>query len=171
MAIGRKMTLGLIFIAGAVTACGHYYSRFNFRGIRNSTPTATRALVIDSAPVRDRIRIEELRQADENRRLRELPPPKPKDNAAAKVHLETSDKLVDLQARSLFLSDLKAMTTFEVPATAQGTIVGWSACVCTLNPRSAQRLVRVRFKPRTERRVIEGWICEDAIEMLHNFDL
>jgi hypothetical protein len=174
MALGEsshKVRFGLILTAGLLAACGHYYSKFNFRGVRNPGPTATRAIVIDSTQVRGLIRAEELRQAEENRRIRELPRPTPKDIASAKAWLETHDKLVDLRARAAFLSDLKAMGGFEVPATAQGVIVGWSSCGCTLRPGSAERLVKVRFKLRAEHRTVEGWICQDAIEMLHNFDL
>jgi hypothetical protein len=127
--------------------------------------------VIDSDQVRDRIHTEELRQADEERRISELPPPKPKYGAAAGAHREAADKLVNLNARSQFLSDLKAMATFNIPATAQGIIVKRSECECTLYPGSAPHLVKVRFKTRTERRIVEGWICEDAIERLHHFDL
>jgi len=170
----HKLTLMLfmlILVAGIFSGCGHYYSKFNFRGIRNTAPAATHAVVIDSDQVRDRIHTEELRQADENRRIRALPPRKPKDGAAAKALLEAHDKLVDLHARSEFLSDLSAMATFDVPVTTQGIIVSWSPCSCTLNPVSAKSLVKVRFKLRTERRVVEGWICQDVIKMLHNFDL
>ena len=131
---------------------------------------ATHAVVVDSGQVRDRIHAEELRQADENERIRRLPPPKPKDSAAAKAWLEAHDKLVDLHAREVFLSDLKAMATFEVPATGRGTILRWSPCRCTLNPGSARRFVRVRFVLPTKPRVVEGRGCEDTIEMLHNLD-
>ena len=114
----------LILVALVLTGCGHYWSKFTFRGIRNGiAPPTTRALVIDSGLVRDRIHAEELRQADESQRIRELPPPKPKDAAATKAWLEAYDRLVDLQARAAFLSDLKGMATFDVPATAQGIVV------------------------------------------------
>ena len=98
-------------------------------------------------------------------------PPTPKDSAASKVHLDASNKLVDLQARTAFLSDLQGMGTLEVPSSAQGVVVSYSTCRCTLFPSSFQSLIRVRFKLRTEHRVVEGWICSDAIRMLHNLDL
>ncbi len=167
----HKLTIVLILVAGVLTGCINYYSKFNFRGTRIGASVANHALVIDSDQVRARIHAEELRQADEKRRIRELPPAAPRDSAAAKAWLEAFNKLVDLQARSVFLSDLKAMTTFEIPATARGLVVGASACECTLSTGSYQQLVKVRFRLRAERRVVEGWICEDAIEMLHTFDL
>jgi hypothetical protein len=162
---------GLILTAAVLAACSHYYSKFNFRGIQNPAPAATHSLVIDSSQAQGLIRAEELRQAEENRKIRELPRPTAKDIASAKDWLKAHDKLVDLQARSAFLSHLKAMGSFEVSATAQGVIVGWSSCGCALYPGSTERLVKIRFKLRTERRTVEGWICQDAIEMLHNFDL
>jgi hypothetical protein len=160
----------LILAAAVLHGCVHYYSKFHFNGFRNAAPTTTYSLLSDSDQVRDRIHSEELRQADENRRIKELPPPNWKDSAAAKSWLEASDKLIDLQARSTFLSDLKAMPAVDVPATAQGIVIGYSECRCTLS-RSYEHLVRVRFKFGNDRRVVEGWICGDSIVMLHNLDL
>jgi hypothetical protein len=164
-----KTIFAFILSAVALTASD---STFVFRGVPNSTaPAATRALVIDSDQLRDRIHAEELRQAEENRRIRELPPPKPKDPASAKAHLEAGNKLVDLQARAAFLSDLKALATVDVPSSAQGVVVSWSKCRCTLFPTSPESLVKVRFKLRAEHRTVEGWVCSDAIRMLHPSEL
>jgi hypothetical protein len=162
----------VIFFAGILTSCVHYWSKFTFRGVgNNSAPTATRSLSIDSDQVRIRIHAEELRQAEELRRIRELPPSKPRDPVSAKARLEAYDKLVDLQARAAFLSDLRSIGTVDVPATARGIIVGWSECRCTKSTGSFQQLVKARFKLRSEHRLVEGWICEDVITMMHNWDL
>lgn len=167
----HKRNLVLILVVGVLTGCVHYYSKFDFSGIQNATSTTTYALVSDSDQVRDRIHAEALRQADENRRIRALPHPTWKDSAAVKAHLEAQDKLIDLQARSVFLSDFKAMPSVDVPVTGQGIIVGWSNCNCTVSPRSSQHLVKVRLKFRTSGHAVEGWICSDAMVMLHNLDL
>jgi hypothetical protein len=165
----NKTVFAFILAAVVLTASD---SKFVFRGIPNSTtPAATRTLVIDSGQVRDRIHAEELRQAEENRQIRELPPSKPKDPASAKAWLEASNKLVDLQKRAAFLSDLKALATVDVPSSAEGVIVSWSKCLCTPFPTSPQSLVKVRFKLRAEHRIVEGWVCSDAIRMLHPSEL
>jgi len=157
----------IALMAVILTACAHYWSKITLRSPDPIAPAATHALVIDSSQVRDRIRAEELRQAEETRRIRELPRPKPGDNAASKAWLEAVDKLVDRQARAAFLSDLKAMGTVDVPATAQGTIVSWGLCECTLFPTSGEHLVKVRFKLGPEHRVVEGYVCSDAVKMVH----
>ena len=108
-----KSALTLIFAVGVLTACGPYFSKFNFRRNLRVKPDATQILVIDSASVRGKIYTEEQRQAVKNRRISELPRPKPGDGPAARAWLEDAKKLIDFQARSAFLSDLKAMGTFD----------------------------------------------------------
>jgi hypothetical protein len=161
----RVFTTALVAVV--LTACAHYWSKVTLRGSDSIAPAATHVLVIDSSQVRDRIHAEELRQAEETQRIRELPRAKPGDNAASKAWLESVDKLVDRRARAAFLSDLKAMGTVDVPATAQGTIVSWGVCECTLFPTSGEHLVKVRFKLGTDHRVVEGCVCSDAIKMVH----
>ncbi len=159
----------LASILGFSAGCAHYYSKFVLRPLPAASPSRTYAVTIDSDAARDRIRAEELRQAEETRRIGRLPVPG-HDPVAVREWSSAVDQIVDLGARAKFVDDLKKLSALDLPPGSRGMIIGGGACRCGLRRGSSQLLVLVRFRLPGQSPV-NAWVCDDSLEMLHHFEL
>jgi len=136
----RRYILCLVVLG--IASCG--WDRGVFRPPNDEAGCKLVKLCIDSAHVKDMIDREAKRQ-----------------KAMGSIPADTAE----LEARKLFLYQLKSVRTIDVPVGTKGTLLEWTDCRCQVHSQSSAPFVKVRLDEGPEAGT-EGWVCESSFGLL-----